>query len=94
MSTTWREQALGTIRLSALAGLLLIPAVIVFVIGIGTVDGPLIELSIAVCLLWFGLCALVVSCLTGVYRVAVYCFAATGVTPEAFSAMDLSAAFR
>lgn len=92
--STWRELAVGTVRLNVLSGLLMIPAVIVFVIGIGTVDGPLIVLSIAVCLLWFGLCALVVSSLTSVYRVALYRFAATGVTPESFSAMDLGEAFR
>lgn len=90
---TWREQTVGTVRLVGLSWLALIPAFIVVVIGLGTVDGPEIFLSIAVALLWLGLCALVVSCLTGVYRVAVYAFATTGVTPEQFSAMDLARAF-
>jgi hypothetical protein len=91
---TWREQAVGTVRLTGLALLVAIPALFVFVVGIGTVNGPDIILSIAICVLWLGLCALVVSCMTGVYRVAVYRFAATGVTPEHFSALDLGQAFR
>lgn len=90
---TWREQALGAIRLTGLALLLAVPALFVFIAGIGTVDGPEIILSIVLCLLWAGLCALVVSCLTGIYRVAVYRFATTGVTPEPFSGVDLSQAF-
>ena len=91
---TWREQVVGTVRLGGLGLLLAIPAVLVFVIGIGTVNGPEIVLSIAICLLWLGLCTLVVSCLTGVYRVAVYRFVTSGVTPEEFRDLDLGLAFR
>lgn len=92
--STWREQAVGTLRLGAYSLLMLIPAVLVFVAGLATADGPDIVLSIAICVLWLGLCTLVVSCLTGVYRVAVYRFATTGVTPGYFSALDLGNAFK
>jgi membrane-anchored glycerophosphoryl diester phosphodiesterase (GDPDase) len=90
---TWREQTFGPWRLAGIATVLVIPALIVFVIGIGTVTASGIILSIGVCVLWFGLCSLVVSCLTGVFRVAVYRFAVSGVTPEQFSALDLGRAF-
>jgi hypothetical protein len=92
--STWREQTIGTVRLTGLAILIAIPALLMFVVGIGTVNGSEIVVSIAFGLLWLGLCALVVSCLTGVYRVAVYRFATTGVTYEYFSALDLGQAFR
>ena len=90
---TWREQTIGTIRLTGLALLLAIPALVILVLGLGTASGPAIVASLALCLLWFGLCALVVSCLTGVYRVALYRFATTGVTPEHFGGLDLGQAF-
>jgi hypothetical protein len=91
---TWREQTVGTIRLAGLGALLAVPALVILVLGIGTASGPAIIASIAFCLLWFGLCALVVSCLTGIYRVALFRYATTGTTPEQFGGLDLSRAFR
>ncbi|MBR7827148.1 hypothetical protein KDK95_12595 [Actinospica sp. MGRD01-02] len=92
--STWREQAIGTMRLGVYALLMFLPALLVFVAGLTTADGPDIVLSIAICALWLGLCSLIVSCLNGVYRVAVYRFATTGVAPEHFSALGLGKAFR
>jgi hypothetical protein len=43
--------------------------------------------------LWFGLCALVMSCLTSVFRVAVYQYATTRTSPPQFDGFDLGNAF-
>lgn len=89
----WREDVSGALRHGILQVLLWIPALVVMFFALGTASGQAILAGIAVCTLWLGLCVLVLSCLTGVFRVAVYHYAATGTTPAQFAGIDLSRAF-
>ena len=91
--TVWREEVVGSLRLGGITLLLAIPAAVVLVLGLVAGGTSAIILAGCVCVLWFGLCALVMSCLTAVFRVAVYQYATTRTTPSQFDGFDLSRAF-
>jgi len=91
--TVWYEEVAGTLRLGGITLLLAIPAVVVMVGGLTTGSEAAIIFAVCVCVLWFGLCVLVMSCLTSVFRVAVYQYATTRTTPPQFDGVDLSRAF-
>jgi hypothetical protein len=89
----WREEVSGTLRLCGVILLLAIPAAAVLFFGFGSENVTAMLLAMAVCVLWFGLCGLVLSGLTGVYRAAVYLYATTGTTAPQFAGLDLGRAF-
>ncbi|WP_211472285.1 DUF6159 family protein [Actinocrinis puniceicyclus] len=93
LRSAWREEATGTLRLGGILLLLAIPAAPVLFFGFGSENVTAMLLAVAVCALWFGLCGLVLSCLTSVYRVAVYLYATTNVAPAQFTGVDLGRAF-
>jgi hypothetical protein len=91
--TVWREEVVGSLRLGGITLLLAIPAAVVLFFGLAAGTESSIILAACICALWFGLCALVMSCLTSVFRVAVYQYATTQTTPPQFDGYDLSRAF-
>lgn len=93
LRSAWREEVTGTLRLGGILLLLAIPMAPVLFFGYGSENGPAMLLAVAVCALWFGLYGLVLSCLTGVYRAAVYLYATTTTTPPQFASVDLGRAF-
>ena len=93
LRSAWREEVTGTLRLGGILLLLAIPMVPVLFFGYGSENATAMLLSVAVCALWFGFCGLVLSCLTGVYRAAVYLYATTKGTPPQFAGVDLGRAF-
>lgn len=92
---TWGENVIGQAGIGIVSVLLAFPAIIVLVLGIAT-TGPTPALGIP--LIVVGALALVVvalvsSALTGVYRAALYQYATSGTTPEAFAGVDVANAF-
>ncbi|MGH3416265.1 MAG: DUF6159 family protein, partial [Actinocrinis sp.] len=93
MRSAWREEVAGTLRLGGILLLLAIPAAPVLFFGYGSENGTAMLLAVAVCALWFGFCGLVLSCLSGVYRAALYLYATTKAAPPQFTGVDLGRAF-
>jgi hypothetical protein len=93
LRSVWREEVSGTLRLGGVFLLLAIPMAPVLFLGFGSENLAAMLLAVIVCVLWFGLCSLVLSCLTGVYRTAVYMYATTRTTPPQFAGIDLGRAF-
>ena len=93
LRSAWREEVTGTLRLGGILLLLAIPMAPVLFFGYGSENESAMLLAVVVCALWFGLCGLVLSCLTGVYRAAVYLYATTKTTPPQFAGIDLGRAF-
>jgi hypothetical protein len=91
--TTWGDEVSGIVRLWVVVLVLAIPTfpVLFFGFGLQTVSSMLIATAATV--LWLGLVGLFLSTVTGVFRVAIYHFAATRTTPSQFAGIDLSQAF-
>jgi len=90
---TWGENVIGQGGLGLVGFLAVIPGVLLIVIGasIGTVG--LVVLG-AVGVAWIIASAVIVSALSGIYRTALYHFAANGQVPGEFSDLDFHDAFR
>lgn len=93
LRSAWREEVTGTLRLGGILLLLAIPTAPVLFFGYGSENETAMLLAVAFCALWFGLCGLVLSCLTGVYRAAVYLYATKKAAPPQFAGVDLGRAF-
>jgi hypothetical protein len=90
---TWGENVIGQFGLGAVGFLLMIPGLIL--IGIGVAIGTAgIVIFGAVGVIWLLVSAVVVSALSGIYRTALYHYAAHGEVPGEFSGIDFGAAFR
>ena len=92
--TTWGEEVTGAVRIGLLAAVLSIPLLPVLFFGLGSESGSAMLAALAVCALWIGFVSLIISTVTGVFRVAVYHFAATRSTPPQFAGADLARSFR
>jgi hypothetical protein len=90
---TWGENVVGQAGLGIVGFLLTLPAVLVFMVGaaLGTL-GLVIFGGIA--LVWVVVVATVMAALSGIYRTALYHFAATGQVPGDFAGVDFQGAFR
>lgn len=91
---TWAEQVVGTLRLGVIGVLLAIPALFVVLVGLGMGSTPVVVATLIAGVLWIMLCVLVLTCLSNVFRVAVYLYATTGTTAPQFAGVDLSQVFR
>ena len=90
---TWGENVIGQFGLGAVGFLLSFPGVLLIVIGAAVGTAGLIVLG-AVGVIWLIAAAVVVSALSGIYRTALYHYAANGQVPGEFSGIDFDAAFR
>lgn len=90
---TWGENVVGQAGLGIVGFLLMLPAVAVFAIGaaIGTVG---LVVFGAAALVWIVVVATVTAALSGIYRTALYHFAASGEVPGEFEGVDFQGAFR
>jgi hypothetical protein len=90
---TWGENVIGQFGLGAVGFLLALPGILLIVAGaaIGTV-GLVVLGGIGAILLIAS--AVIVSALSGIYRTALYHYAANGQVPGEFSGIDFAAAFR
>jgi hypothetical protein len=94
LKQTWGENIIGQ---GGLGLLMLLPMLVAFGIGaLGVVSGtaivavPLIAVAVVLLLL----ATVIVNALSGIYRTALYHYAANGQVPGEFSGIDFDAAFR
>ncbi|HEU5306623.1 MAG TPA: DUF6159 family protein, partial [Acidimicrobiia bacterium] len=90
---TWGENVIGQFGLGAVGFLLMIPGLILIGIGVAIGTAGIIIFG-AVGVIWLLVSAVVVSALSGIYRTALYHYAAHGEVPGEFSGIDFGAAFR
>jgi hypothetical protein len=90
---TWGENVIGQFGLGAVGFLLMIPGLILIGIGVAIGTAGIIVFG-AVGVIWLLASAVVVSALSGIYRTALYHYAAHGEVPGEFSGIDFGAAFR
>jgi hypothetical protein len=90
---TWGENVIGQFGLGAVGFLLMIPGLILIGIGVAIGTAGIIIFG-AVGVIWLLVSAVVVSALSGIYRTALYHYAANGEVPGEFSGIDFGAAFR
>jgi hypothetical protein len=93
LKQTWGENIIGQGGLGVIGILAMIPAFFLIVVGaaLGTI-GLVVFGGIA--LAWMLVSMVVVSALSGIYRTALYRYAASGQVPGDFSGVDFQGAFR
>jgi hypothetical protein len=93
LKQTWGENIIGQGGLGLVGFLAMLPAILLFVVGaaLGTI-GFVVFAAVAVA--WMLVSMVVVSALSGIYRTALYRFAATGAVPGDFTGVDFQSAFR
>jgi hypothetical protein len=90
---TWGENVIGQFGLGAVGFLLTLPGLLLIGVGVAIGTAGLIVLG-AIGVIWLVGSAVVVSALSGIYRTALYHYAAYGQVPGEFSGLDFGAAFR
>jgi hypothetical protein len=90
---TWGENVIGQGGLGIVGFLAMIPGVLLVAIGASMGTAGLILFG-AVGVAWIIASAVIVSALSGIYRTALYHFAAYGQVPGEFSGIDFDNAFR
>jgi hypothetical protein len=91
---TWGENIIGNVGIGLVFGLLSFLGVIPILIGVmtGTAFGLVVGIVIAV--VYWIILSLVSSALSAIYQTALYIYGSTGTNPRAFSASDITDAFR
>jgi hypothetical protein len=90
---TWGENVIGQFGLGAVGFLLTIPGILLIGIGVAIGTAGIVVLG-AIGVIWLLVAAVIVSALSGIYRTALYHYAANGEVPGEFSGIDFGAAFR
>ena len=90
---TWGENVIGQFGLGMIGFLLMLPGLLVIGIGAAIGVAGLIVLG-TLGVAWLIASAVVVSALSGIYRTALYHYAAYGQVPGEFSGIDFDQAFR
>jgi hypothetical protein len=90
---TWGENILGQGGFGLLAIVAMLPAVLLVAIGVSAGTGAAIACGV-IAAIWAAIVLVVLSAMTGIYRVALYRYACDGQAPAAFAGADLQHAFR
>jgi Family of unknown function (DUF6159) len=90
---TWGENVIGQFGLGVVGFLLMVPGLVLVGIGAAIGVAGLVVLG-ALGVAWLIASAVVVSALSGIYRTALYHYAAYGQVPGEFSGIDFDQAFR
>jgi hypothetical protein len=90
---TWGENVIGQFGLGAVGMLLSLPGLVLIGVGVAIGTAGIIVLG-AVGVIWLVAAAVIVSALSGIYRTALYHYAANGQVPGEFSDIDFSQAFK
>jgi hypothetical protein len=90
---TWGENVIGQGGLGLIGFLVMIPGVLLIVGGAAAGTVGLIVLG-AIGVVWMLVGSVILSALSGIYRTALYRYAATGEVPGDFSGIDFQAQFR
>jgi hypothetical protein len=90
---TWGENVIGQFGLGMVGFLLTFPGIILIGMGVAIGTAGIVVLG-TVGVIWLIAAAVIVSALSGIYRTALYHYAANGVVPGEFSGIDFDQAFR
>src|SRR5690242_19342731 len=90
---TWGENVIGQFGLGMVGFLLTFPGIVLIGIGVAIGTVGIVVLG-TVGVIWLIAAAVVVSALSGIYRTALYHYAANGEVPGEFSGIDFDQAFR
>lgn len=90
---TWGENLMLNFGLGALGFLVMLPAFAVAAIGVATGVTAIIVIAVAVAIAWFAVAQAVIAALSGIFRAALYRYAADGVVPVPFQGTALPQAF-
>jgi hypothetical protein len=90
---TWGENVVGQFGLGVVGLLLTLPGLVLIAIGVALGTAGIVVLG-AFGVIWLIASAVVVSALSGIYRTALYHYAAYGQVPGEFSGIDFDQAFR
>ena len=90
---TWGENVIGQFGLGAIGFLFTLPGILLIGVGVALGTAGLIVLG-TVGVIWLVAAAVIVSALSGIYRTALYHYAAHGQVPGEFSGIDFDQAFR
>src|SRR5262249_51300502 len=90
---TWGENVIGQFGLGAVGMLLTLPGLALIGIGVAIGTAGIIVLG-AIGAIWLVAAAVIVSALSGIYRTALYHYAANGEVPGEFSGIDFGQAFK
>jgi hypothetical protein len=90
---TWGENVIGQGGLGLVGMLAVIPGVLLVMIGVGIGTVGLVVFG-AIGVVWIVVAAVAVSALSGIYRTALYHFAAHGQVPGEFADIDFNDAFK
>jgi hypothetical protein len=90
---TWGENVIGQFGLGIVGSLIAIPGIVLIIAGAALGTAGLIVVG-GIGVIWLIVSAVVVSALSGIYRTALYHYAANGQVPGEFSGIDFGQAFR
>lgn len=90
---TWGENVIGQFGLGAVGFLLTLPGLLLIGVGVAVGTAGIVVLG-ALGVVWLLASAVVVSAMSGIYRTALYHYAANGQVPGEFSGIDFEQAFR
>ncbi len=90
---TWGENLMLNFGLGAIGFLAMIPALVVAGIGAATGVTAIIVVTVAIAVAWFAVAQAVIAALSGIFRTALYRYAADGVVPVPFQGTPLPQAF-
>lgn len=93
LRTTWGENLIVNGGIGLIGFVVALPGILLIVLAVVSGSAPVIAVGVAVAVTWLVVVACVCSALTGVFQVALYRFATSGVTPPQFADVDLSGAF-
>jgi hypothetical protein len=90
---TWGENVIGQFGLGIVGFLLTVPGVLLIAVGIAIGTAGIVVLG-EVGVVWLIAAAVAVSAMSGIYRTALYHYAANGQVPGEFAGIDFDQAFR
>jgi hypothetical protein len=90
---TWGENLALNFGLGALGFLAMLPAFAVAALGVATGVTAIIVVAVAIAVAWFAIAQAVIAALSGIFRTALYRYAADGVVPVPFQGTPLPQAF-
>ncbi len=91
---TWGENVVAQAGLSIVGLLAFIPGVLLVALGVATGNAIGIALFAVLGVAWLLVAATVIAALSGIYRTALYRYAATGMVPSEFAGVELDQAFK
>ncbi|HEY7133862.1 MAG TPA: DUF6159 family protein [Acidimicrobiia bacterium] len=89
LTKTWGENIFLQFGLGLIGFLVILPAFAIGAIGVASGVGVIMAVTIAIAVAWFAVAQAVIAALSGIFRTALYRYAADGVVPTPFQGTSL-----